>query len=146
LIVQRHLTVAVAESLTGGMLSTRFAQAPGASEWFRGGIVAYATEVKHDLLGIRPGPVVSRQAAIDMVDGVSKLLDASVAIAVTGVGGPGPQDDQPPGTVWVGVLTEGHAQAFSSSLPVRRQRSVDGSVTVAWTCCTNGWSADIVSG
>jgi nicotinamide-nucleotide amidase len=112
LIVQRHLTVAVAESLTGGMLSSRFAQAPGASEWFRGGIVAYASEVKHDLLGVGPGPVVSRQAAIDMVNGVAKLLDASSAIAVTGVGGPGPQDDQPPGTVWVGVLTDGHAQAL----------------------------------
>jgi nicotinamide-nucleotide amidase len=80
------------------------------------GIVAYASEVKYGLLGVRSGPVVSRQSAIDMVDGVAKLLDAVAAIAATGVGGPGPQENQPPGTAWIAVLAGGHAQAVMLKL------------------------------
>jgi nicotinamide-nucleotide amidase len=105
-LAERDLTVAVAESLTGGLLASRFAQAEGASDWFRGAVVAYTAEVKHRLLGVRPGPVVSRQAAVDMARGARHLLDADVAVAVTGVGGPEPQDDLPPGTVWVAVAVD----------------------------------------
>jgi nicotinamide-nucleotide amidase len=93
-------TLAVAESLTGGLLASAFARAPGASEWFRGGIVAYASPVKHDLLGVPGGPVVSKAAAMAMARGAARLLEADVAVAVTGVGGPDPQDGEPPGTVW----------------------------------------------
>lgn len=104
------LTVAVAESLTGGDLSSRLARMDGASDWFRGGLVAYASAVKHDVLGVRPGPVVSEQAVLDMADGVARLLNAELAVAVTGVGGPDPQDGLAPGTVWIGVrLGEHHA-------------------------------------
>jgi nicotinamide-nucleotide amidase len=102
-LAERGLTVAVAESLTGGLLASRFARTEGASDWFRGAVVAYSARVKHRLLGVRPGPVVSREAAVDMARGARRLLDADVAVAVTGVGGPEPQDDLPPGTVWVAV-------------------------------------------
>lgn len=96
----RGRTLAVAESLTGGLLASAFARAPGASEWFRGGVVAYASAVKHDLLDVPGGPVVSKAAALAMARGAARLLAADFALAVTGVGGPGPQDGEPPGTVW----------------------------------------------
>jgi nicotinamide-nucleotide amidase len=60
--------------------------------------------VKHGVLGVRPGPVVSREAAIDMARGVARLLDADLAVAVTGVGGPDSQEGQAPGTVWIAVF------------------------------------------
>ncbi len=93
-------TLAVAESLTGGLLASAFARASGSSDWFRGGIVGYSSEVKYDLLGVPEGPVVSEAAAAAMARGAGRLLGADVAVAVTGVGGPDPQDGQPPGTVW----------------------------------------------
>jgi nicotinamide-nucleotide amidase len=100
LVERAGVRVAVAESLTGGRLSAELAAAPSASEWFRGGIVAYASDVKYDLLDVPRGPVVSESAARAMAAGACRLLDADIAVAVTGVGGPGPQDDEPPGTVW----------------------------------------------
>lgn len=93
-------TLAVAESLTGGLLASAFARASGSSKWFRGGIVAYSTAVKYDLLGVPDGPVVSEAAALAMARGAGRLLEADVAVAVTGVGGPDPQDGEEPGTVW----------------------------------------------
>ena len=93
-------TLAVAESLTGGLLASVFARASGSSEWFLGGVVAYSSAVKHDLLDVPDGPVVSAAAARAMASGAGRLLGADVAVAVTGVGGPGSQDGQPPGTVW----------------------------------------------
>ena len=99
----RGQTLAVAESLTGGLLASAFARAAAASDWFQGGVIAYASSVKHDLLGVPPGPVVSPAAAAAMARGAASVLKATVAVAVTGVGGPGSQDGQPPGTVWVGT-------------------------------------------
>ena len=105
------LTVGVAESLTGGLLANRFARAEGASDWFRGGVVAYSAEVKHRLLAVRPGPVVSRGAVVDMARGAARLVGAELAVAVSGVGGPDPQDGLAPGTVWIAVVAAGHEQA-----------------------------------
>jgi nicotinamide-nucleotide amidase len=96
-------TLAVSESLTGGELSARFAATPGSGDWYRGAVVAYASDVKYDVLGVPPGPVVSERAAAGMVDGVVQLLGAEVGIAVTGVAGPEPQDGCEPGTVWFAV-------------------------------------------
>ncbi|MHB1139010.1 MAG: CinA family protein [Microthrixaceae bacterium] len=98
-----ELTVAVAESLTGGSLSATLAAAEESSNWYRGGVVAYSSEVKHDLLDVPPGPVVSEPSAAAMAEGVGRLLGADLSLSVTGVGGPDPQDDQPPGTVWMGL-------------------------------------------
>jgi nicotinamide-nucleotide amidase len=97
------LTVAVAESLTGGMLASALAEAPCSSTWFRGAVVAYASEVKHELLDVLPGPVVSPHAAEAMADGVRRLLKADLAVALSGAGGPSGQDGQPPGTVFIGL-------------------------------------------
>jgi len=96
-------TVGVVESLTGGLLVQALARVEGSGSWLRGGIVAYATSVKRELLEITAQSVVSRQAAEQLAAGGRVRLGASVAVAVTGVAGPGPQDGEPPGTVWIGV-------------------------------------------
>lgn len=97
------LSVAVAESLTGGMVSSALAEAPGASTWFRGAVVAYSSEVKYEVLNVPPGPVVTARAAAAMAEGARRLLRADVALALTGAGGPCGQDGQPPGTVFFGL-------------------------------------------
>jgi nicotinamide-nucleotide amidase len=103
--------VAVAESLTGGLLCSRFARQKGASDWFRGGVVGYARMTKERLLGIGDAPVVSEAAARSMAENVADLLSADVAIAVTGVGGPDPEDGIPPGTVWIAMYSLGETEA-----------------------------------
>lgn len=115
LLESAGLTVAVAESLTGGMVASALAEAPGASRWFRGGVVAYASDVKHELLGVPPGPVVSADAAAAMAQGVRKLLRADLAVAVTGAGGPRGQDGQPPGTVFIGLSSPSPSSPSPSS-------------------------------
>lgn len=96
-------TIAVAESLTSGAIASALGAAPDAADWFRGGVVAYSSEVKHDLLAVPPGPVVSRQAVEAMAERTAELFGATVAVAVSGVGGPDREDDQPVGTVWFAV-------------------------------------------
>lgn len=108
---RRGVSVAVAESLTGGLVASALARAEGASTWFRGGVVAYASEVKHDVLGVRPGPVVAERAVVEMAEHVARLLAADVGLGVSGVGGPDDQDGEPPGTVWVAVATPGATTA-----------------------------------
>jgi nicotinamide-nucleotide amidase len=104
----RVQTLAVAESLTGGALAAAVVDVPGASLVLRGGVVAYATDLKHSLLGVDPdllaaeGPV-HPEVARQMADGVRHRLDATWGMATTGVAGPEPQDGVPPGTVYVAV-------------------------------------------
>lgn len=103
LLRERGLTMAVAESLTGGLVGSRITNVPGVSEWFRGSLVVYSSDVKRKLLGVSDGPVVSEQAALEMARGAAETLDADVGLSLTGVAGPTEQDDQPVGTVWVGL-------------------------------------------
>jgi nicotinamide-nucleotide amidase len=103
LLEARGLTLAVAESLTGGLVASRMVDVPGSSQWFRGGVVSYASEVKFDVLGVTPGPVVSARCAEEMAVGVRRLLGADVGLAVTGVAGPATQEGQPVGTVYLGL-------------------------------------------
>jgi nicotinamide-nucleotide amidase len=110
-------SIAVAESLTGGALSSALGAAPDSAEWFRGGVVAYASEVKHTLLRVPDGPVVSEQASITMAETTADLLGADVALAVTGAGGPDPQDGQPPGTVWLAVCVGRHTTTECRRFP-----------------------------
>jgi nicotinamide-nucleotide amidase len=111
--VLRHhgLTLAVAESLTGGLVSGRITAIPGASDVFRGAVVSYASEVKYELLEVSSGPVVNEPAAIEMAEGVQRLLGADVGLSLTGVAGPTEQDGVPVGTVCIGIAlpTGSHA-------------------------------------
>ncbi|MFV1991117.1 MAG: nicotinamide-nucleotide amidohydrolase family protein, partial [Acidimicrobiales bacterium] len=105
MLAQRGQTLAVAESVTGGLIAKRLTDIPGASKVFRGGLVSYATDVKYDLLNVPEGPVVSEEAAIAMAEGARQLLGSDVAVATTGIAGPDEAEGHPPGTVFVGVAT-----------------------------------------
>lgn len=104
------MTVAVAESLTGGALSVALAKAGDAGEWFAGGVVAYRNATKFRVLGVPPGPVITVDAARAMALGVRELTGADLAVAVTGVGGPGPEEGHPAGTVFLCAASRSHAQ------------------------------------
>jgi nicotinamide-nucleotide amidase len=107
LLVEKGLTLAVAESVTGGLVTARLVNVVGASTWLKGGVVAYDSAVKFDLLEVPQGPVVSDAAASAMADGVRRRLGADVGLAVTGVAGPDPQDGEKPGTVFLAVAGPG---------------------------------------
>ncbi|HWL50707.1 MAG TPA: CinA family protein [Acidimicrobiia bacterium] len=96
-------TVAIAESCTGGLVMARIVATPGSGDWFKGGLVAYDREVKADLLGVEPGPVVTSAAAQQMARSVRELLGSDIGIATTGEAGPDPEEDVPVGTLFVGV-------------------------------------------
>ncbi|MBO1753318.1 CinA family protein [Actinotalea sp. BY-33] len=108
LLTRLGRTVAVAESLTGGALTDDLVTVPGASRCLRGGVVAYATDLKHELLGVdagllsRVGPV-HPDVARAMAEGVRTRLAADYGLATTGVAGPDPQGGRPPGTFHVAV-------------------------------------------
>jgi nicotinamide-nucleotide amidase len=118
-------TVATAESLTGGLVAAALTDVPGSSNAFRGGVVAYATELKASLLGVdaglleRYGPVHAPVAAA-MANGVRDRLGASIGVATTGVAGPGPQDGHPAGTVHVAVSLPGDTVVRTMALPGNR--------------------------
>jgi nicotinamide-nucleotide amidase len=106
LLTARRQSIAVAESLTGGLLAGALTGIPGASAVFRGGVVAYATELKAALLGVDRGVLeargaVSAEVAAAMAEGVRDRLGAAVGAATTGVAGPDPAEGKPAGTVYI---------------------------------------------
>ena len=121
-LLARDSTLAVAESITGGLIASRLVNVPGASAWFRGGVVSYASEVKFALLGVARGPVVSSDAAESMARGVRTLLGADIGLSVTGVAGPNEQEGQPAGTVFVGFAMGERVGHVALRLPGDRPR------------------------
>ena len=121
-LAERKQTLATAESLTGGLLGGAITAVPGASTVYRGGIIAYATELKAVLLDVpaglldRHGPVHPDVAAA-MATGARDRLGATWGLATTGVAGPDPVDDHPPGTVCI---------AASAGVPVTRSLALAG--------------------
>jgi len=122
LLKAQGLTLGVAESVTGGLVGSRLTEAEGATDFFRGSIVAYQSEVKFDVLGVPEGPVVSEQAACAMAEGACKVLSADVGIGVTGVAGPAEQEGQPVGTVYMGTTIDGDTQCVHIRLPGQRDQ------------------------
>ena len=104
-LAARGWTLATAESLTGGTIATLLTAGPDSSTWFKGSIVAYDPEVKFGLLGVPRGPVVTEECATTMARSAARLLGADLCVAVTGVGGPQPDEGEPAGTVWLAVTT-----------------------------------------
>ncbi|MFI6877061.1 CinA family protein [Streptomyces sp. NPDC050400] len=132
LLTERGETLAVAESLTGGLVAAELVAVPGASKAFRGSVTAYATELKHKVLGVDDallaahGPV-HPEVALQMAAGVREALGADWGIATTGVAGPEPQDGKPVGTVFVavqgpGAVASGSAPNFAGSRKVLELR------------------------
>jgi len=129
LLRARGLTLATAESLTGGGVAARLASAPGASDVLRGGVVAYTEAIKRDVLGVSAetlgGPgVVSEACAREMAAGARRVLGADVAIALTGAAGPEPHGGQPPGTVWLALETPDLAHTRGFRISGERDRVV----------------------
>ncbi len=123
LLTARNLTLAVAESYTGGLVASSLVSAPGASGWFRGGVVPYAADVKRDVLRLPAGPVVSPVAVVGMADGVRRLLGADIGLATTGVAGPTSQEGLPVGTAFAGLaFAGGRTETASFEIFGDRQR------------------------
>jgi nicotinamide-nucleotide amidase len=118
----RGLSLGLAESVTGGLVSARLTGVSGASEVLRGSIVSYASDVKFDLLGVDPGPVVSEQAALQMAIGARERLGADIGLALTGVAGPSEQDQMPVGTLCVGISGPGGSFTKTLRLPGQREQ------------------------
>lgn len=119
---RQGLTLGTAESVTGGLVAARLTGVPGASDVFIGSLVSYATRIKQDLLGVADGPVVSEIAAREMAHGVREMLGVDVALSLTGVAGPGEQDEQPAGTLWVGMVGPGFDEVRHVRLPGLREQ------------------------
>jgi nicotinamide-nucleotide amidase len=118
LLRSRGLTLGLAESVTGGLVAGRLTNVAGSSDVLRGSIVSYASEVKFDVLGVTPGPVVSESVAVEMAIGARRVLGADVGLALTGVAGPADQDGVKPGTLCVGLaLPDGSTQSRTLQLP-----------------------------
>jgi nicotinamide-nucleotide amidase len=129
---EKKLTLGVAESVTGGLVAGRLTAVVGASDVFRGGIVSYASDVKFDVLGVTPGPVVSEAAAKEMAVGVRKALGSDISLALTGVAGPAEQDGVKVGTVCVGIaFSDGTTKSTTFHLPIGREQMRQLSVITA---------------
>ena len=109
LLKGRDLWLAVTESNTGGLLSHLITNVPGSSTYFKGGVIAYANEVKADVLGVSSQTLdnfgaVSKETVIEMARGVRKVLDADIGVAISGIAGPGGgTDEKPVGTTVIGM-------------------------------------------
>jgi nicotinamide-nucleotide amidase len=116
---ERSLTIATAESCTGGLVGARLTAVPGSSDVYLGGVVAYANSVKESMLGV-PGELIRQEGAVSeavarkMASGARARIGAGVGIAVTGIAGPsGGSPEKPVGTVWVAVDSDAGVRAFS---------------------------------
>jgi nicotinamide-nucleotide amidase len=125
-LTRRGLTIAVAESLTGGLLVAELISVPGASKVVNGGVVAYNTALKHSLLGV-DADLLALRGAVDpdvaaaMAEGVRRAcaidgVPSSIGLSTTGVAGPDPQDGKPVGTVFVGVATDAGTRVIGLTL------------------------------
>ncbi|GAB3565651.1 CinA family protein [Spelaeicoccus albus] len=139
----QQASIAVAESLTGGLLISALVDVPGASAVVRGGIVAYQTELKSALLGVdaellASSGAVDARVAEQMASGVRTRLGADWGVATTGVAGPDPQDGHPVGTVFIGVVcgdvrrTRRHE--FGGDRSAIRRQSVDAALQLLLEC------------
>jgi len=112
-LTARGWLAATAESCTGGLIACMLTDVPGSSQWYAGGVVAYANRIKEKLLGV-PGPLlekygaVSRETVLAMAQGTAKRFNVQCAVAVSGVAGPdGGSPEKPVGTVWIGWSVDG---------------------------------------
>ena len=129
-LAARKETVATAESLTGGRLASALTGVPGASKSYVGGVVAYATSVKQEVLGVSPDlveryGVISAECALAMARGAAGVTGAVWGIGTTGVAGPDEQDGHPPGTVHVGLVGPGVSTALALELVGGREAIQD---------------------
>jgi PncC family amidohydrolase len=112
LLLHQELKLALAESCTGGLVGNRITDVPGSSEYFLGGVVSYSYEAKVNLLKVswetlNSTGAVSRETVIEMARGARELLNADIALSVSGIAGPGGGTvEKPVGTTWIGLATQ----------------------------------------
>jgi nicotinamide-nucleotide amidase len=148
LLIERGETIASAESLTGGLVAAALTSVPGASAAFRGGIVAYATDLKGAVLGV-PDDLLEQRGAVDpavaeaMAEGARARLGTTVGISTTGVAGPDPADGKPVGTVFVAVAGPGGVVSRELALTGDRQAIRAASVESALDLLVGALREDI---
>ncbi|MBJ2188855.1 MAG: CinA family nicotinamide mononucleotide deamidase-related protein [Muribaculaceae bacterium] len=136
-LADRKLTVATAESCTGGNIAHRLTSIPGSSESFLGGVVSYANEVKSGVLGVNPADIeahgaVSREVVEQMAVGACRATGAICSMATSGIAGPGGgSDEKPVGTVWMAWAVDGHVESRVFHFPGNRSRVIDRATTEA---------------
>lgn len=118
---RRGLKLAAAESLTGGLVTKRITEVPGASDVIECGVCSYSNRIKHELLGVSRETLdkyteYSRETAREMAAGVRRLAGADIGVSTTGVAGPGPDGDKPAGSVYVGVCAENYNMEYELQL------------------------------
>ena len=134
---RRGLTVATAESCTGGTIAQRITAIPGSSASFLGGVVSYANEVKAGVLGVDAADIathgaVSREVVEQMAAGACRITGARCAMATSGIAGPGGAvEGKPVGTVWIGWCVDGRTSSRLFHLPGNRARVIDRAATEA---------------
>ena len=128
LLRERSMRLAVAESVTGGLVGARLAAVPMASEVLTGTMVAYSKDLAAKWFEMPPGPIVSREAVMAMANGVRQALNAEVGLAVTGVVSPRESSDLPVGTVFFGLAIGDQIDAVSAAMPGDRNRIREYSV------------------
>ena len=136
LLRRRDLTIAVAESMTGGLLAAALADLPESSKRFLGGVVSYTADKKMDLLGvpeavINKDGVVSEATARLMAEGARRLFRAGLSVSVTGVAGPESQDGKPVGLTYIGVSVDGRTEVREYHWPGGRAANRLASVEAA---------------
>lgn len=136
-LTSRSLTLATAESCTGGTIAARITAIPGSSAAMKGAVVAYCNEVKRSVLGVSPltlneNGAVSIPTVKEMAIGARRALEADIAIATSGIAGPsGATPGKPVGTVCIAVSTPLQTEAWTFHFPGNRQRVIDRSATTA---------------
>lgn len=140
LLTERGLTVATAESCTGGVIAERFTDVPGSSAYFLGGVVSYSNEAKAEMLGV-PADVIEREGAVSepvvraMAEGVRERFGSDFGIATSGISGPGGgTPDKPVGLVWIALATAGgtHTDSFVFQVDRSRHRRLTAQVGLDW--------------
>lgn len=131
---QRHLTISVAESLTGGLVAASLTQIPGASAVFKGGIIAYGDEIKQQVLKVDPALItkftsISEPVAQSMATNVREIMNTDIGIATTGVAGPDKSDGFAPGIVFVAISIGDHKICQKLELVGDRTQIRDQSVS-----------------
>ena len=145
LLRKRELKLALAESCTGGLIGDRITNVPGSSEYFLGGIVAYAYEAKVALLGVswdtlNTKGAVSQETVLEMARGARRILNTDIAVSVTGIAGPGGgTPEKPVGTTWIGLVAkEGEWTRlfqFSGNREQNKISSADAASRCCWISC-----------
>jgi PncC family amidohydrolase len=137
LLRERNLTLATAESCTGGLLGHLITNVPGSSDYYLGGMITYSNDAKEHLLGVKPETLqshgaVSRETVLEMAEGARLAFDAELAISISGVAGPtGGTPEKPVGLVWIGMSATRYARAWELHFPGNRLKIKEQSARAA---------------